>query len=232
MQHSEITELIGRMKGYFVTWQAPAGADAIRGFVAAWGDFLTDLPTPEVVAVLRSYAARGETFPPNPGTLRNLVLANRHGAPPDVDQAFAELSAGISHWGHNRWDEVAWTHPAIGETIRGLGGWLEVCKSENPEALRAHFMRLYAIASRRHLVDATPDPDRDVLRQARGAPIELPAPVGTPADAEPDEPVVPPPAAILTALAALAARQTLPTSGRPPRDEPTRLHIVEPDADA
>ena len=112
---------------------------------------LLDLPGAHVLAAVEMLAAEGERYAPNPGQIRRkaIEVASRVRADdlPDADAALDEVYATIAKVGYYR--SPVWSHPAIASTIDALGGWQAVCLDENPEAFRAHFLRLYATASAR-----------------------------------------------------------------------------------
>lgn len=83
---------------------------------------------------------------------------------PDADQAWSEVRRKV--WSVGQYQVPQWSNTAVAETVASIG-WTELCQSENPEALRAHFFKLYGvIASRtvkKNLVTALPAKIRDGL---------------------------------------------------------------------
>ena len=70
-------------------------------------------------------------------------------AEPDTvsaDQAWAEVQRQIRSVGV--YGTPQWSHPAIAAAVTALG-WEAVCRSTNPEADRAHFLRFFDTAVRR-----------------------------------------------------------------------------------
>lgn len=116
------------------------------GTIRAGESLLLDLDARWTHAAVELLAAEGERFAPNPGQIRkaSLELAGRENGSglPDPDAALEEVYKAISHVGYYRSPE--WSHDAIGAAVDAFGGWQAVCLADNPEAFRAHFMRLYA----------------------------------------------------------------------------------------
>lgn len=111
---------------------------------------LLDLRAEEVLAAVEQLAADGERYAPNPGQVRKAAVelaARASGDCHEADEALAEVFAAVARIGYYRRPE--WSHPAIASTVEALGGWQAVCLDENPEAFRAHFLRLYGVAATR-----------------------------------------------------------------------------------
>jgi hypothetical protein len=68
----------------------------------------------------------------------------------DADEAFVAMLDAVRRFGWPNEAAAMDSLPApVQSTVRALGGWSEVCKSENPEALRAHFRQAYSTAAER-----------------------------------------------------------------------------------
>jgi hypothetical protein len=110
---------------------------ALAGYLVA----LSDLPLPllqEAAAVaLRTHVGRM----PTPAEIR--LYAYRAHAPiaPGPDEAWGIASAAMARYGRDNQPE--WPHPAIGATIRYLGGWYRLCLSEDQTGDRIAFVRTY-----------------------------------------------------------------------------------------
>lgn len=154
MDSLEVRALVVQASELWPNYRFPDNADALARRVETWLGILSDVPATFALAALRSFAHND--FAPPPGKIRNVALdlmreASGESLVPDVDAACAEFFDAMARYGWPRppgtsWD---WSHPAIGETVRALGGWLECCSDENRPALRAHFERLYRSASER-----------------------------------------------------------------------------------
>lgn len=120
-----------------------------------WRDLFADLGVDAVRAALLDHAA--DEFPPPPGRLRQAALRlSGVLAMPGADEALSEVYRTIREVG--RYRHPIWSHPAIAAAVDACGGWQEVCNSENPEALRAHFKQLYAVATGRSVRESAAPP--------------------------------------------------------------------------
>lgn len=132
------------------TFVMPKTEETLLITYQVWADVLSDLDPQTVRAAMADWE---DEWPPTPRQLRNetldLVRRQQHVPDtPDADEAFAEVIGAVRI--HGYMDNPVWSHPAIGDTVRALGGWREgVCMSTNPEALRAHFFKMYEVAAAR-----------------------------------------------------------------------------------
>jgi hypothetical protein len=132
--------------------------------VAAWPHFdpnpqtfelaerlLMPLPFAVVGAAIAEFALTGREFAPPIGLLarrsHELAAEARGDHLPDADEALTEVYEQLARVGIYR--TPTWSHPAIAATIAAFGGWEQVCLNDNPEAFRAHFMRLYDMSRQR-----------------------------------------------------------------------------------
>lgn len=96
---------------------------------------------PEPAARGITALASTSTFFPTVAELRQAIVAEADPNPiPDADHAWAEVA-------HARKDGIygrpVWSHPAIADTVKAMGGIRELAVSTNLMADRAHFLRLY-----------------------------------------------------------------------------------------
>ncbi len=117
---------------------------------------LLDLEPGQVMAAVQSMASEGERFAPGPGQVRKRALEMVGSQVPSADEALAEVYRQIAAVGYLGLPE--WSHPAIGDTVAAMGGWLALCASEDHMADRAHFLRLYGTVERRHATAALMPP--------------------------------------------------------------------------
>ena len=184
MTDDEVGLVIARMAAEWPTrFRAPKGAAVV------WAEELEDLDYRQVVAAIKLHAAQPDSWPPSPTALRAQLLATIDpDLPPPADAALAEVQAKIRSVGSGgpNWtltDRTTpegspyWSHPAVGAAVDAMGGWLEVCGHDNPEAFRAHFLRIYDAATRRERAMASlTSQDRGILEMARNAIKRLDAP--------------------------------------------------------
>jgi hypothetical protein len=123
---------------------------------------LLDLPARVVVAAVEQLAVEGREFAPPPGLVRQRACVLLADPMPDADRALAEVNAAVRNPG--AYGHPVWSHPAVGATVDAMGGWQAVCASENPDAFRAHFLKIYGtVAVRETARVAMPDSVRQVM---------------------------------------------------------------------
>lgn len=129
------------------------GPEQLPMQAGAWVDILGDISPSDARAALAQMATAGREFPPTAGQLRAEVMRLRDSGAPDTDEALAEVLTAVRErgWTANMTGGpgLNWSHPAVGHAVDAVGGWQEVCASDNPEAFRAHFHRAYESAAER-----------------------------------------------------------------------------------
>lgn len=128
------------------TFVAPASDAELQVVESVWMDVLGFLPLAELRRAMVQWTGH---WPPTPQELRSVVLENM--APiPDYTQALSEIAAEVRRVG---WiGQPEFSHKAIAEAVVGMGGWLAVCTSENPETFRAQFRDIYKTVAQRAAV--------------------------------------------------------------------------------
>lgn len=160
MTKTEYTQLVALVTGLWPNnrWEVAT--------IRAGERLLLDLPAADVLAAVEMLAAEGERFAPNPGQIRKAAVEMATIAAgsdmPDADDALSEVYEAIARVGYYR--TPTWSHEAIGAAVDAFGGWQAVCLDENPEAFRAHFMKLYASAvTRRRRQEVAPESVRQLI---------------------------------------------------------------------
>lgn len=151
MTPHEAAQLIQVVQVCWPTWKPGAVTDDV--LVSTWALMLVDIDYNDAARAVRQLAMESE-FPVGPGQVlaaATRIVADREGrGVPDLDEAFAQMMTAVRRYGHV--DPVGAreaVHPAVWAAIEGLGGWGDVCRSENPTALRAHFVKVYSTAATR-----------------------------------------------------------------------------------
>lgn len=144
----------------------------------ALGDrLLGPLDARAVAAAIEQFSLEGREFAPPLGLVarraHELVTQVRGESVPDAHQALSEVTEWIRKVGVYGTPE--WSHPAIGGTVEALGGWEATCLDDNPEAYRAHFLRLYEVMRARVEREALIAPSLRELMDAAAAATALPA---------------------------------------------------------
>lgn len=148
----------------------------VDGMWPTWRRLLDDLDAALVIAAVDDLATDGREFAPPPGMVRRRAIEMRtsvsgDGAP-DGDQALTEVLAAIRAVGIYGTPE--WSHPAVGTAVRALGGWQAACMDDNPEAWRAHFLKVYGMGAERTRRQATMTPDvRRLMEQVSGENVAI-----------------------------------------------------------
>jgi len=94
-------------------------------------------------------ASRDSPWFPSAGELRSAAfrLLEREAGVPSAGDAWGEVVRKIGEDGHIRIPEFS--HPLIKSAVDGVGGWRELCFSENSVADRARFLQVYEAMSTR-----------------------------------------------------------------------------------
>lgn len=119
----------------------------VPGTFAMADRLLAPLDARAVAASIEQFSLEGREFAPPLGLVarraHELTARARGESVPDAQQALGEVQDRIRRVGVYGTPE--WSHPAVEATVDAMGGWLAVCRSDNPEAFRAHFLRLYDV---------------------------------------------------------------------------------------
>lgn len=151
MTPREAAELIQVVQVCWPTWKHGQVTDEV--LVSTWTMMLGDIEYNDALRAVRQLAMETE-FPVGPGQVlaaATRIAAERAGrGVPDLDEAFAQMTAAIHRYGYvDPAGAREALHPAVWAAVEGLGGWRDVCRSENSTALRAHFGRVYSTAATR-----------------------------------------------------------------------------------
>ncbi|CAB4158970.1 Replicative helicase inhibitor G39P, N-terminal [uncultured Caudovirales phage] len=116
--------------------------------VAVYADLLADLDYEATKRAVRRLSASNERFP-SPAIIRKEVARLAGVLPPDASDALAEVLTQMER--HSRQIGIEpWSHPIVEEVVRSLGGLYRFRMSEQPDTLRAHFLRVYDKATEKH----------------------------------------------------------------------------------
>ena len=153
--------------------------------VRTWYAILGDLEPDLLKAAVLQIASENRPFLPAPGEVRQCAfdLVERHSNFPTAWDAWAEVCKRIGDHGYVRMPEF--THPLIKHTVDCVGGWLQLCWSENAVADRARFIQAYETLAKRKRTQSRMLPQvREVLELASGKMRqEIAARIGESADA-------------------------------------------------
>lgn len=110
--------------------------------VRIYARFLVDIDLEVALGAVAQWIARCRKFPMI-ADLRELCDPS---PPPDGDRAFAEVMRAVGRFGV--YASPVFSHVAIAEAVESIT-WREVCMSEHPPSLRAHFAKAYDAAKKR-----------------------------------------------------------------------------------
>lgn len=80
------------------------------------------------------------SFFPKPAEIIEAAKSEATGLP-DPSTAWAQVERAMLKSGY--YGRPSWSHPAIHATIRAMGGWQEVCRSEDVDKLKRRFTSQY-----------------------------------------------------------------------------------------
>ena len=105
--------------------------------------FLADIPDERLVAGFRYAVTHSPTFFPTAPQIRDACFTIQFGTMglPSEFEAWDEVVKQIASAGYYR--EPTFSTPLISRAIEGIGGWQNLCLSENIEYDRAHFIKAY-----------------------------------------------------------------------------------------
>ncbi len=139
--------------------------------IAAYHAILGDLSVDLLRAAALQIASRDSPWFPAAGELRAAAfrLLEREAGVPSAGEAWGEVCKRIGDTGS--WGTPEFTHPLIQEAIEGIGGWMDICRSEGSRvADRARFLQVYGeLAGReREAVAMLPEVRSAVAQLAAG----------------------------------------------------------------
>ena len=117
--------------------------------LAAYRAILGDLSADLLKAAALQIASRDSPWFPAAGQLRAAAfrLLEREAGVPNMGEAWGEVVRKIGEDGHIRVPEFS--NPLIQAAVNGVGGWRELCMSENFVADRARFLQVYEVLAKR-----------------------------------------------------------------------------------
>jgi len=140
MTPDQATALLGVLLSY---WPK---ADPPPETLALYRVHLLDFPFPRGIQAITALACMSRFWPTVAELREALVEAGNPDPLPDADQAWAEVAAAVRNGIYGR---PVFSHPAVHDTVKAMGGIRELALSGNLMADRAHFLRLYDTCKRR-----------------------------------------------------------------------------------
>jgi hypothetical protein len=111
--------------------------------IVAYHRILGDLPY-EMLNAASLEIGRANTFFPSAAELRKaaMALVERADGVPSAQDAWGEVCRSFGSHGFYR-GAPEWSHALVGKAVAAIGGYAELCHSDNPIADRARFIEAY-----------------------------------------------------------------------------------------
>ena len=110
--------------------------------VQVWHEMLGDLDYAVASMAVKKIIMQN-TFPPAIAEVRKAVTELMNPEQVTSSEAWGEVTRAIRNYGYYREGEaLASMSPTTAQVVRYMG-WREICLSEEPEILRAHFLKMY-----------------------------------------------------------------------------------------
>lgn len=110
-----------------------------RETAEVYHDVLSDVDADACRKAVRALLMTAERWPA-PATIRRKVAEQTGVLAPDPGSAWGEVMRQARAVGN--YGDPVFSHPAITATVRAIG-WTAICRSENQDTIRAHFLRGY-----------------------------------------------------------------------------------------
>ena len=141
MTSSEFAEIFALVRGLYPFWKA--SGETLKAFELALGG--------RDAAVVRAavlYHAQTSEFPPSVFHISNLIAEKAEGIP-DAEAILDEIMRKVRDDGYTHPPGKGIVLSAVARATADTVGWQTLCDSENPEATRAHIMRIAATYRKR-----------------------------------------------------------------------------------
>lgn len=148
MNKTEFATIAAAIRTYFPRYNMFPNEEAMT----LWFQELQDLPADVLSTALRKWVATNK-WPPSIAELRELSGEVVAGKLPDWGEAWSQVARAIRLYGWARPDEALDSmEPTTRAAVQRIG-WTDICKSENPETIRAQFRQVYEITAKREVED-------------------------------------------------------------------------------
>lgn len=142
MNNSELAQLGAMIASEHPKFTFVGSDGAPNSKFKLWSFGLREFSGDLVLQATKAHLMRSE-WPP---TLANIVTIIKEADASRIEpagDAYSEVQKLVSRWGiYNQAAALKEAKPITRRIIKQIG-WREICHSDNPEALRAHFLKLY-----------------------------------------------------------------------------------------
>lgn len=147
---TEFATLMAGLKSNYPNWQFDLQD---KNMMLFWYESLMDIPMQVLTAAVHKLISQ-EEFYPNIAKIRKAASEIINGEPIDETEAWGLVKKAIRSFGYARAEEAYASLPVeVVQAIQAMGGWLEICSSENDEADRAHFYKTMKSINKRQELD-------------------------------------------------------------------------------
>ncbi|MDD5501554.1 MAG: replicative helicase loader/inhibitor [Candidatus Omnitrophica bacterium] len=160
MTTEEIKILVAMTLANFPSMQEKSMKPTIR----LWQEMLSDIPFDVGQAALKKVLSTAK-FWPSVGEIREAVAFIQNPSRLSPAEAWEKVRTAMQDYGYYRASEgFNSLPPTVQKTVRALGGFSTICASENPEATRGHFLKMYEqFAEREKELSVLPPSVREFL---------------------------------------------------------------------
>lgn len=137
--------------------------------ISAYHAVLSDLDLNLLKAATLHLAATSKWFPAASEIRQTAFeLVERESGVPDASQAWRAVMREVSRVGHSQPPDFG--HAAIGEAVEAVGGWRQLCLSDNPVSERMRFIQAYEMMLQRERATMRMLPQVKEIAQKLAAP--------------------------------------------------------------
>jgi hypothetical protein len=143
--------------------------------IAAWYEFVQDLPGTAVLAAVQTIIATDE-YPtlPSIGKIRKTAIELSKPKTITAAEAWGLTIKAIRSYGHNREKEALEKLPPEAARIAEMMGWQQMCHADNVEVIRGQFMKMFDQVSARDTQERLIPPQARALLAGLGRSLSLP----------------------------------------------------------
>lgn len=172
MNRAETVQLLAFITAFYPDWKLTEAT------IEAWHEMLRDLEFEVAKTAVKRVISR-KRYLPTVAEIREEAASLLRPELMSGEEAWALVADAVREFGYYREMDARERMPALVERVVRAIGWDEICLSEEPGVVRAHFIRLYEALARREREDITLPADVKALPAASAPkPRALPAQEG------------------------------------------------------
>ena len=154
MDKKEFSFIAAALRTYYPRYNMLPNPEAID----LWYQELKDIPYDLAASALRKWT-NTEKWPPSIAEIRSMAGTIVNGPAADWGDGWQEVKAAIRRYGWCREKEALASLSPAARTAAARIGWMDICCSENLEALRAQFRQVFQTEADRERTDALIAPE-------------------------------------------------------------------------